>query len=268
MIPAAFGYSRATSVADAVSQLGSAGPDSKVIAGGQSLLPMMRLRLAQPEHLIDVNGLRELDYITPKDGRLLVGAMTRHATLVRSEAVRRHLPLLSEIASEVGDPQVRSRGTIGGVMAHADAAGDYPTLALMMDAIIVTDRRRIPARDFFQHLFTTSLAPDELVCEVDFPVATGAHRYLKFRRRLFDWAIVGVGVQMSEDGWRVGITHAGPTAVRAHAVESALRSGANPKEAAEHATDGLHPTSDVHATSEYRLHLAEVLTRRALEQAA
>ncbi|MHB1500185.1 MAG: FAD binding domain-containing protein [Candidatus Dormibacteria bacterium] len=268
MIPAAFEYSRATSVADAVAQLRAAGPESKVIAGGQSLLPMMRLRLAQPGHLVDLNGLRDLDFVMVKDGSVRIGAMTRHATLVRSEEIRASLPLLAEIASEVGDPQVRTRGTIGGVMAHADAAGDYPTLALMLDAEIVTDRRRIPARDFFQHLFTTALEPDELIVEIDFPVAKGAHRYLKFRRRLFDWAIVAVGVQSTEDGWRVGITHAGPTAVRAHAVEDALRSGAEPTQAAERATDGLHPTSDVHASSDFRLHLAQVLTRRALEQAA
>lgn len=268
MIPAAFEYSRATSVPDAVSQLRSGGPEAKVIAGGQSLLPMMRLRLAQPPHLVDVNHIRELDHITIKDGRLRVGGLTRHATLVTSDVVRANLPLLAEMASEVGDPQVRTRGTLGGVMAHADAAGDYPTIAVMLDATIVTDRREIPARDFFQHLFTTALEPDELVCEVVFPLATGPHRYLKFRRRLFDWAIVAVGVQLTDSGWRVGITHAAPTATRAHSVEEALRSGADFHEAARRAADGLHPSSDVHASSEYRLHLAEVLTRRALEQAA
>jgi carbon-monoxide dehydrogenase medium subunit len=268
MIPAAFEYSKASSVAEAIEQLRAAGPEAKVIAGGQSLLPMMRLRLAQPEHLVDLNGIPDLEYITVENQTVRIGALTRHSTLVRSEALRAHLPLLAEIASEVGDPQVRTRGTIGGVMAHADAAGDYPTLALMLDAEIVTDRRRIPARDFFQHLFTTALEPDELVVEVVFPAATGPHRYLKFRRRLFDWAIVAVGVQRLDDGWRVGVTHAGPTAVRAHSVEEALRSGATPAEAAERASDGLQPTSDVHASSEFRLHLAQVLTRRALEQAA
>jgi carbon-monoxide dehydrogenase medium subunit len=268
MIPAAFEYSKASSVAQAIEQLRAAGPEAKVIAGGQSLLPMMRLRLAQPGHLVDLNGIPDLEYIKVENQTVRIGALTRHSTLVRSEALRAHLPLLAEIAGEVGDPQVRTRGTIGGVMAHADAAGDYPTLALMLDAEIVTDRRRIPARDFFQHLFTTALEPDELVVEVVFPVATGPHRYLKFRRRLFDWAIVAVGVQRLGDGWRVGVTHAGPTAVRAHAVEEALRSGATPAEAAERASDGLHPTSDVHASSEFRLHLAQVLTRRALEQAA
>lgn len=268
MIPAAFDYSRAHSIAEAVSQLGEAGPEAKVIAGGQSLLPMMRMRLAQPPHLVDINQVRELDYVRPEDGFLHVGALVRHATLARSEAVQRHLPLLAEMAAEVGDAQIRSRGTLGGVMAHADAAGDYPTLALMLDATIVTDRRRIAAADFFQHLFTTPLELDELVCEVIFPVATGPCRYLKFRRRLFDWAIVGAGVQRTDSGWRVGLTHVGPTPVRARSVEAALSSGATPGEAAEHASDGLEPGSDVRASADFRRHLARVLTRRALEQAA
>lgn len=268
MIPAAFEYSRPSSVADAVAQLRAAGPDAKVIAGGQSLLPMMRLRLAQPAHLVDLNAVPDLDYVKVQDQRVRIGALTRHATLMRSETLRTHLPLLAEVAAEVGDPQVRTRGTIGGVMAHADAAGDYPTLAVMLDAEIVTDRRRIAARDFFQHLFTTALEPDEVVVEVVFPVARGPHRYLKFRRRRFDWAIVAAGVQRLDDGWRVGITHAAPTAVRAHSVEAALRDGASAAEAAQRASDGLHPSSDVHASSDFRLHLAQVLTRRALEQAA
>ncbi len=268
MIPAAFEYSRAHSVTEAVAQLREAGPEAKVIAGGQSLLPMMRMRLARPAHLVDVNAVRELDYVRVEDGHLRVGAMTRHVTLARSEVVQRHLPLLAEMASEVGDAQIRSRGTLGGVMAHADAAGDYPTLATMLDAMIVTDRRRIAAADFFQHLFTTPLDLDELVCEVVFPVAAGPRRYLKFRRRLFDWAIVGAGVQRTEAGWRVGLTHVGPTPVRARGVEAALASGATPVEAAAHASDGLEPTSDVRATADFRLHLARVLTRRALEQAA
>ncbi|HUY61059.1 MAG TPA: xanthine dehydrogenase family protein subunit M, partial [Candidatus Dormibacteraeota bacterium] len=232
MIPAAFEYSRATSVAEAVDQLRRAGGEAKVLAGGHSLIPLMRLRLAQPTALVDINGVRELDYIRVEDGRVRIGALTRHATVVRSADVRRHLPLLAEIASEVGDPQVRSRGTVGGVLAHADSAGDYPTLALMLDAEIVTDRRRIAARDFFQHLFTTPLAPDELVCEVAFPAAPGPHRYLKFRRRLFDWAIVAAGVQQMDGGWRVGLTNVGPTPVRAVAVEAALAQGATPSAAA------------------------------------
>lgn len=267
MIPAAFEFSKANSVREAVSRLGSAGPEAKVIAGGQSLIPLLRIRLSQPSHLVDVNGVRELDYVHPEGDHLRVGALTRHATLARSELVRRHLPLLAEMASEVGDAQIRTRGTIGGVMAHADAAGDYPTLAIMLDATMVTDRRRIAARDFFQHLFTTPLEPDELLCEVVFPIAAGPHRYLKFRRRMYDWAIVAAGVQQLDSGWRVGLTHVGPTSVRASAVESALASGATPAEAAARASDGLEPPADLQASREYRRHLAEVMVRRCLEQA-
>lgn len=268
MIPAAFEYSRAASVNEAVAQLREAGPEAKVMAGGQSLIPLMRLRLSQPARLVDVNQVRELDYVHQEGQHLRVGAMARHAALARSEAVRTHLPLLAEMASQVGDAQVRTRGTLGGVMAHADAAGDYPTLALMLDATLVTDRRRLAAREFFQHLFTTALEPDELLCEVIFPVAPGPHRYLKFRRRLYDWAIVGAAVQRLESGWRVGLTHVGPTPVRAAAVESRLQAGAEFPEAAEAAAEGLEPPSDVRASAEYRRHLARVLTRRALEQAA
>ena len=268
MRPAPFEYSRASTVAEAVSQLGQAGPEAKVIAGGQSLLPMMRVRLAQPSHLVDVNQIPDLSRISVADGELHLGALVRHVDLTRSELVRQNLPLLAEIATEIGDAQVRTRGTLGGVVAHADPAGDYLALAVMLDATIVTDRRRIPAADFFQHLFTTLLEPDELVCQVVFPIATGAHRYLKFRVRRYDWAIVGVGVQATDSGWRVGLTHVGPTPVRARAVEESLRSGATPAEAAGLAADGLEPPSDVRASADFRRHLARVLTRRALEQAA
>lgn len=251
-----------------MAQLGEAGSEAKVISGGQSLLPMMRMRLAQPTHLVDINPVHELDYIRQEQGQLHVGALARHSALARSEVVRRHLPLLAEMAADLGDAQIRTRGTLGGVMAHADPAGDYPTLAVMLDATIVTDRRRIAAADFFQHLFTTSLEPDELVCEVVFPVADGPHRYLKFRLRQYDWAIVGAGVQRTESGWRVGLTHVGPTSVRAWTVETALGSGSAPAEAAEHASDGLDPPSDVRASADYRRHLAQVLTARALTQAS
>ncbi len=268
MIPAAFEYRRARSVAEASQQLQSLGPDAKVLAGGHSLIPLMRLRLSQPTALVDVNPIKELDFIRIDDGQLRIGALTRHRTLERSTEVRRSLPLLAEMAAQVGDPQVRSRGTLGGVIAHADAAGDYPTLALMLDAQIVTSRRTVAAADFFQHLFTTVLEPDELVTEVVFPVAAGPHHYLKFRRRMFDWAIVGVAVQQVGQGWRVGLTNVGPTPVRATLVESALAAGQPPAEAARVAAENLNPPSDLRASSDFRRHLARVLTRRALEAAA
>ena len=267
MIPAAFEYARAGSVQEASELLDRFGEDAKILAGGHSLIPLMRLRLAQPSALVDITGLKELDYVVVEDGKLRVGALTRHVTLHSSDVVRKNLPLLAEVASEVGDNQVRNMGTIGGVVAHADSAGDYPTLAVILDAEIVTNKRRFAAADFFQDLFTTPLEPDEVVCEVVFPVANGPHKYVKFRRRLFDWAIVAAAAQKVDDGWRVGLTNVGPTPVRCHSVERALAQGATPEQAAEAASDGLSPSGDLRASPEYKMHLARVLTKRAIQQA-
>jgi aerobic carbon-monoxide dehydrogenase medium subunit len=268
MIPAAFEYARATSVQQATDLLRQYGEEAKVLAGGHSLVPLMRLRFARPTALIDINPVRELDYIVVEDGKLRIGAMTRHVALHTSDVVRQNLPILAEVAEEVGDNQVRCMGTIGGVVAHADSAGDYPTLAVMLDAEIVTNKRRHAARDFFQALMTTPLESDELVCEVVFPVANGPHKYIKFRRRLFDWAIVAAGAQQVDGGWRIGLTNCGPTPVRCAGVESALAGGASVEEAAAKASDGLSPSGDLRASPEYKLHLARVLTRRAIEQAS
>jgi carbon-monoxide dehydrogenase medium subunit len=268
MIPAAFEYARATTVAQASDLLRQYGEEAKVLAGGHSLVPLMRLRFAKPSALIDINGVRELSYVVVEDGRLRIGALTRHVELHTSDVVRQHLPILADVASEVGDNQVRNMGTIGGVIAHADSAGDYPTIAMMLDAEIVTNKQRYAAKDFFQALFTTPLETDEIVCEVVFPVADGPHKYIKFRRRLFDWAIVAAGAQRVNGGWRIGLTNCGPTPVRASAVEQALASGATVEEAAQHASDGLEPSGDLRASPEYKLHLARVLTRRAIEQAS
>ncbi len=267
MIPAAFEYARASSVQEASKLLDKFGEDAKVLAGGHSLIPLMRLRLAQPTALIDINGIKELDHIKEDGNKLRVGALARHVTIQSSSVVKDKLPLLAEIAGEVGDNQVRNMGTMGGVIAHADAAGDYPTLALMLDADIVTNQRTIAARDFFKDLFTTALGPDEIVTEVVFPVANGPHKYIKFRRRLFDWAIVGAAAQKMNGGWRIGLTNVGPTPVRATAVEEALYKGAKPEEASEHASDGLDPSGDLRASPEYKKHLARVLTKRAVLQA-
>jgi carbon-monoxide dehydrogenase medium subunit len=269
MIPAAFAYQRPSSVEEASRLLGQAG-DVKVLAGGQSLIPLMRLRLAQPSMLVDINGLAgDLGYIRRDNGALRIGGLTRHYQIQQSDEVKRSLPILAEMANEVGDEQVRSLGTLGGVLAHADPAGDYGTLALMLDATITTNRRSIAARDFFQGLFTTALQGDELVVEVSFPVASGPHSYLKFRRRLYDWAVVGAGAQRMDDGqWRVGITNAAATAVRAVAVEQALASGASVADAAKQASQGLDPASDLRGSADYKKHLAQVLTQRALEGAS
>jgi aerobic carbon-monoxide dehydrogenase medium subunit len=265
MIPAAFEYARAGSVQEAAELLNRFGEDGKVLAGGHSLIPLMRLRLAQPSALVDINPVGELNYIVAEDGHLRVGALARHVDIHTSDKVRQNLPILAEVAEEVGDNQVRNLGTIGGVMAHADSAGDYPTLALILDAEIVTNKRRFAAKDFFQDLFTTPLEPDEIVCEVVFPVANGPHKYVKFRRRLFDWAIVAAAAQQLNGGWRVGLTNVGPTPVRCNAVEKALSEGASPEQAAEHASEGLTPSGDIRATPDYKRHLARVLTRRAIE---
>ena len=244
MIPAAFEYARAGSVQEAGQLLGKFGEDAKVLAGGHSLIPLMRLRLAQPSALVDINGLKELDYVVVEDGKLRVGALSRHVTIHTSDVVRQNLPLLAEVASEVGDNQVRNMGTIGGVVAHADSAGDYPTLAVILDAEIVTNKRRFAAPDFFQDL-----------------------KYVKFRRRLFDWAIVAAAAQQLDGGWRIGLTNVGPTPVRCSSVERALAQGATPEQAAEAASDGLNPSGDLRASPEYKKHLARVLTKRAIQQA-
>ena len=267
MIPAAFEYAKASSVDEAVKLLDRLGEDAKVLAGGHSLIPLMRLRLAQPKALVDINGIKGLDHIEVKGSKLHVGALTRHVQIHSSQTVKDSLPILAEVAAEVGDNQVRNMGTMGGVIAHGDAAGDYPTLALMLDADIVTNKRTIPARDFFKDIFTTALAANEIVTEVVFPVANGPHKYIKFRRRLFDWAIVGAAAQKVDGHWRVGLTNVGPTPVRAKAVEDALAKGAKPEEAAQHASDGLNPAGDLRASPEYKKHLARVLTKRAIEQA-
>src|SRR4029077_16316762 len=173
VIPAAFEYARASSVDEAAKLLNKYGEDAKVVAGGHSLIPLMRLRLAQPAALVDINGIKELDHISERGGKLHVGALTRHVTIQNSSVVKDKLPLLAEIAGEVGDNQVRNMGTMGGVIAHADAAGDYPTLALILDAEVVTNQRTIPARDFFKDLFTTALGPGQGGAEVGF---SGGHR--------------------------------------------------------------------------------------------
>jgi carbon-monoxide dehydrogenase medium subunit len=267
MIPAAFEYATATSVEDAVAQLRRHGDDAKLLAGGQSLVPLMRLRLAQPSVLIDISRMEGADTITRDDGHIVVGAGARHVDIERSSVVRESLPLLSAVAHEVGDSQVRNLGTMGGVIAHGDPAGDYCALALMLDAEIVTSARTHAASGFFQDLFTTALAPDEVVTAIRFPVSLGPHAYVKFRRRLYDWAIAGVMVQSTGSGWRVGYVNLGPTARRGTSVEEALAQGAAPADAAQQTGRAIEPRDDVRGSADYKRHLATVLTRRALETA-
>ena len=267
MIPAAFDYVQAASLEEAAAALAEHGDEAKVLAGGQSLIPLMRLRLAQPSVLVDVGRVGGLDGIRRENGTLVVGALARHVDIAASDVVRDAVPLLSEMAAEVGDQQVRNLGTMGGVMAHGDAAGDYGALARLLDAEIVTTKRTHSAASFFQDLFTTALEPDELVTEVRFPVLSGGHAYIKWRRRLYDWALAGVAVQRDGDAWRVGYVALGATPIRGAAVERALAQGAVAADAAQACTQDIEPRDDVRATADYRRHLAAVITRRALQQA-
>jgi aerobic carbon-monoxide dehydrogenase medium subunit len=269
VIPAPFTYRRAGSAEEALSLAADAGEDAKFLAGGHSLLPLMKLRLALPTDLIDVGGIRELSYIREEDGEIAIGALTRHHDVERSELLARDLPLLATAAGRVGDPQVRHRGTIGGSLAHGDPASDLPAVVLALDATLVvagpSGSRQIPAREFFSGLFETALQPGELLTEVRIPKPAGrGWSFQKFTKRAIDWAIVGVAVQ----GGQVALVNMGATPLRATAVEEALAGGAAPGEAAARAAEGTHPDTDINASAAYREHLARVLVARALEEAA
>lgn len=271
MIPAAFDYRRATSLDEALSLLSDGGEDAKLIAGGHSLLPLMKLRLAAPSMLIDIGRLRDLSFVRDGGDHVVVGALTRHRDVEIDQTLKAHAPLLSHVAGQVGDPQVRHRGTIGGSIAHGDPASDLPAACLALGASFKAvgpgGERTIEAADFFQGFLETALAPDEVLTEIMIPKATGAGwSFQKFNRRAQDWAIVGVAAVRGE---RTGISlvNMGPTPIRATATEAALADGASDAEAAARAAEGLDPPSDLNATPEYRVHLAQVLVRRALEEA-
>jgi aerobic carbon-monoxide dehydrogenase medium subunit len=271
LIPAPFTYKRAWSLDEALDLAAQDGDDAKFLAGGHSLLPLMKLRLAVPEILIDIGRLRELSYVRDDDSQILVGALTTHDELARSSLLASELPLLAHAAAQVGDPQVRHRGTIGGSLVHADPAADLPAVVLALDATLVArgpgGSREIGAGEFFQGLFETALAPGELLTEIRIPKPQAAARgwaFQKFTKRAIDWAIVGVAVQ----GGSVALVNMGSTPVRASAVEQALAAGAGPRDAAAHAADQASPPTDINADSRYREHLARVLVGRALEESA
>lgn len=270
MIPAAFDYARASSVEEAISLLGS-NDDAKLLAGGHSLLPAMKLRLARPSMLIDIGRLQDLTYVREEGNGLAIGAMTRHHDVATSDAVRTVCPIVAEAAESIGDPQVRHMGTIGGAVAHGDPAGDFPSVLLALDATMVATgpngEREIPASGFFTSLFETALAADEVLTEIRVPVTTGGWSFLKFNRRALDWALVGVSAIRSNGGVHVGLTNMGLTPLRASGVEEAIAGGADLAAAAEHADEGTSPPSDPFGTAEYRQHLVKVLVRRALEEA-
>jgi len=281
MIPAQFDYVRAGSVDAAVAALGEHGDDAKVLAGGQSLIPLLRLRLAYPEVLVDVGRVAELAGVREDGDHLVIGAMTTHHDVIHDELVRLYCGLVAEATETVADPAVRHRGTFGGAISHADPAGDLPAVVLALGAEMVVagpgGRRTVPASEFFQDYLQTAVGPDELLVEVRVPKlgAGWGYRYEKFHRVAQSWAIVGVAaaVRRSEGSLaeaRVALTNMGPTPVRATAVEQAL-SGASPGDiaaAAEHAAEGTSAPSDLNGRADYREHLARVLTRRAVTAAA
>lgn len=273
MIPAPFEYERAQSVDHALSLLAEHGDEAKVIAGGHSLLPLMKLRLATPAVLVDVGRLTDLSYIRDDGDRVAVGALTRHRALETSEVLREHVPVLARTAAHVGDPQVRHRGTLGGSLAHGDPASDLPATALALDATLVAvgpdGEREIPVADFFHGFLETALAPTEMLTEIRVPKRTGlGWSFQKFNRRAQDWAIVGVAATRADANGTTGVAlvNMGSTPVRATAVEQALAQGASAADAAAVADEGLDPPADLNASVEYRRHLARVLVRRALEE--
>jgi len=268
VIPSAFTYKRAGSAEEALELVAEYGEDAKFMAGGHSLLPLMKLRLAAPEVIIDLGGLRDLSYITDRGSHVAIGALTRHHDVQHSELLGRQVPLLAHAAGEVGDPQIRHRGTIGGSIAHADPASDLPAVLLALNATIVArgadGSREIPIGEFFEGLFETALEPDELLTEIQVPKpASAAWAFGKFTQRAIDWAIVGCAVS----GGRVALVNMGGTPLRAAATEAALAAGASPAEAAAHAAEGTSAADDIRASREYREHLARVLVSRALTEA-
>ena len=282
MIPVAFDYTAPSTVDEAVRALAEAGEDAKVLAGGQSLLPVLRMRLAAPTTLIDLGKISELRGVREDGDALVIGAMTTHYDVQRDHLVAEHASLLKKATDTVADPQVRHRGTFGGSIAHADPAGDLlaPVLALGCELVIAGrgGRRTVAAADFFQDFFTTSLEPDEILVEVRVPKHTGwQSHYEKFNRVAQAWSMVAVAVAIRTEGHtiaeaRVALTNMGSVPVRATGVEEALVGGAATTEAiraaAEHAAEGTSPTADGNADVEYRRQLARVLTGRAVVAAA
>ncbi|MDT0478753.1 FAD binding domain-containing protein [Streptomyces doebereineriae] len=281
MIPPSFDYSRPSSVEEAVRALSEGGEDAKVLAGGQSLLPLLRLRLAFPELVVDVGRVPGLTGVREEGETLVVGALTTHHDVIRDPLVRRHAGLLAAATAGVGDPAVRHRGTLGGSLAHADPAGDLPAVVLALDAELIATgpggRRAIPAREFFVDYLQTALEPDELLVEIRIPKTDGwGFHYEKFHRVAQSWAIVGVAALVRRDDGhiaeaRVGLTNMGSTPLRAPAAEEALAGSADERavaRAAESAAEGTQPSRDLSGSPEYRAHLARVLTRRAVLAAA
>ncbi len=283
MIPAAFAYARPTTVDEALQAVASGGEDVKILAGGQSLIPVMRLRLAAPETVVDLTRVTELRGVREEDDAIVVGAMTTHSDVLSDPLIARWAPLIAEATETVADRQVRHRGTFGGALAHADPAGDLPAVALALDAEFViagpNGRRTVPAAEFFVDYLTNALEEGELLVEIRVPKLHGTWgmHYEKFNRVAQAWSIVAVAALVRREEnviaeARVGLTNMGPTPLRASGVEAALVGVPATREAvaaaAEHAAEGTSPSSDLNAQADYRQHLATVLTRRAVTVAA
>ncbi|MFV0525755.1 MAG: FAD binding domain-containing protein [Acidimicrobiales bacterium] len=271
MIPAAFEYVEADSAEAALAALTEYGDEAKLLAGGHSLLPLMKFRLATPSVLVDIGRLADLSYITDGGDHVAIGALTRHRDLEVSELLAAEAPILASVAGEVGDPAVRHQGTLGGSLAHGDPASDLPAALLALEGTLVVQgpggRREIPADDFFIGFLETALQPDELLCEIQVPKVGGVGwSYQKFNRRAQDWAIVGVAAVLNGSP-RVSLVNMGPKPMRAAAVEAAVASGASAADAARVAADGSQPPEDLNGDAEYRSHLARVLVERALNEA-
>ena len=271
MIPAAFDYVRADSVDAALAALAEHGDEAKLLAGGHSLLPLMKLRLAAPSVLVDVGRLDDLRYINDAGDHIAIGALTRHRDLEISALLSSTAPLLAHAAGHVGDPQVRHRGTIGGSLAHADPASDLPAVVLAMGGTLVATgpngAREIAASEFFTGFLESALEPDELLTEIRIPkLDTQGWSFQKFNRRAQDWAIVGVATVRANGSTGVALVNMGSTPLLASAVVDAVRSGASAADAAVLAAEGTEAQSDINASAEYREHLARVLVRRSLEE--
>ena len=272
MIPVAFEYELATSAGHAVALLAEHGDEAKLLAGGHSLLPLMKYRLAAPAVVVDIGRLTDLSYVRDDGDVLAIGALTRHRDVETSDLVRSQAGLLAAATSKVGDPQVRHRGTLGGALAHGDPASDLPAAIIALGGSMVVQgpsgSREVAVDDFFTGFLETAIGGDELLTEVRIPKAPNATwSFQKFNRRAQDWAIVGAAVMVDGDRCGVGLVNMDSRPVRAGGVEAAIASGASAADAAASAADGLEPASDLNAGVDYRCHLARVLTRRGLEEA-
>jgi carbon-monoxide dehydrogenase medium subunit len=277
MIPAAFDYEVAGSVDHAIELL-SGDEDAKLLAGGHSLVPALKLRIARPSLLVDIGRLDDLAYVRDDGAHIAIGALTRHKAVRDDPILQEHCPIVSATAGMIGDPQVRHRGTIGGSLAHGDPASDLPAVMLALGAEFVIrgagGERTVAAAAFFTGVFQTAVGPAELLTEIRVPKLSGSTgwSYLKLNRRAQDWATVGVAAVVHRDNGGVAsasiaLTNMGATPLRAGAVEGALAGGATPADASAHMAEGTEPPSDHAASAEFRAHLARVVGRRAIEEA-